>query len=63
MKNVNKINAICLPIIALLYTFLFVARIITYNREDIIFIIINCLTAILAWVAAVLNIYKYKKNK
>lgn len=63
MKNTNKFNAIWWPIIALLWTVLFIGKIITYNGEDIILIVLNGITAVASWTTAVLNIYQYKKNK
>lgn len=63
MKNINKFNAIFWPIIALLWTLTFIGRVITYNGEDNVLFILNCITAVVSWVAAVLNIYRYKKNK
>ena len=63
MKNINKFNAIFWPIIASLWTLTFIGRVITYNGEDNVLFILNCITAVVSWVAAVLNIYRYKKNK
>ena len=63
MKNINKFNAIFWPIIALFWTLTFIGRVITYNGEDNVLFILNCITAVVSWVAAVLNIYRYKKNK
>ena len=63
MKNINKFNAIFWPIIALLWTLAFIGRVITYNGEDNVLFILNCITAVVSWVTAVLNIYRYKKNK
>ena len=63
MKNINKFNAIFWPIIALLWTLAFIGRVITYNGENNVLFILNCITAVVSWVTTVLNIYRYKKNK
>ena len=46
MKNINKFNAIFWPIIALLWTLAFIGRVITYNGEDNVLFILNCITAV-----------------